>query len=58
MKNSKNAPWHGPARKSSLGNKFRKRNLERFKFIKAINERRDRSDRRREQSGEHDAYVD
>lgn len=58
MKNSKTAPWHGAARKSGLGNKFRKRNLERFRVIKSINERRDRSARRQEQYGEQDAYVD
>jgi hypothetical protein len=51
VKNSKTAPWHGPARKSSLGHKFRKRNLERFKVIRTINERRDRRDQRAQQYG-------
>lgn len=46
MKQSKSVPWHN---KSSLGTKFRKRNLERFKEIKAINERRDRRDQRHNQ---------
>jgi hypothetical protein len=57
MKQSKTAPWHS---KSSLTTKFRKRNLERFKVIKAINERRDRRDQRQQQyQQEHDdAYVD
>lgn len=58
MKNSKTAPWHGAARKSSLGHKFRKRNAERFRVIKAINERRDRSERRRDQYGTRDVYTD
>jgi hypothetical protein len=58
MKQSKSVPWHN---KSSLGTKFRKRNLERFKEIKAINERRERlerRDQRQQQYGDRDAYVD
>lgn len=49
MKQSKSAPWHGAGRKSNLGTKFRKRNLDRFKEIKAINERRDRREQRHSQ---------
>jgi hypothetical protein len=55
MKQSKTAPWHGAARKSGLGTAFRKRNLERFKVIRAINERRDRRDQRHSQYGERHA---
>ena len=43
MKRSNVAPWG--AKKSALGQKFRKRNTERFRFLKTIHERRDRAER-------------
>lgn len=60
MKKSRTAPWHGEARKSHLGQKFRKRNLERFKVIRSINERRDRREQRAQQYGGYDdvSHVD
>ena len=57
MKQSKSAPWHGESRRSGLHTKFKKRNIERFRVIKSINERRDRRSQRLQQYGEHDAYA-
>lgn len=58
---TKVAPWHGEARKSGLHTKFKKRNIERFKVIKSINERRDRREQRAQQYGSYDdadTYLD
>lgn len=44
MQRSSTAPWG--RKKSSLGQKFRKRNIERFKVIKSISDRRDRVERK------------
>lgn len=43
MKRSNTAPWG--EKKTALGQKFRKRNTERFRFYKAVTERRDRVER-------------
>lgn len=43
MKRSNTAPWGD--KKSTLGQKFRRRNTERRQVFKAINERRDRVER-------------
>lgn len=43
MKRSSTAPWGD--KKSTLGQKFRRRNTERRQVFKAINERRDRVER-------------
>lgn len=58
MQRSNTAPWGH--KKSSLGQKFRKRNLERLVTYKAITERRERSERRQQQNAqrelEHEDY--
>ncbi len=56
MKRSNTAPWGH--KKSSLGQKFRKRNLERFVRYKAITERQERSERRQNEREIENAYVD
>jgi hypothetical protein len=43
MKRSSTAPWAD--KKSALGQKFRKRNNERFRVYKNITERQDRAER-------------